>query len=142
MSSKSRVKQPTHKSLANEVLAVVLVAIAALLLLSVITYDPNDPSWNTISPPRHPNNIIGTVGAHIGDFFLQLFGLASLVIPILLILIAARAFFSDQAGIHARKAIGAVLLLIAFSGFLALFPKPGLKMLEHAGSNGGAVGYI
>ncbi|HEX8090648.1 MAG TPA: DNA translocase FtsK [Blastocatellia bacterium] len=142
MAIKSRTKPSSKKSLANEVLAVILAAVATLLALSLITYDPKDPSWNSIGPQRSPSNIIGVVGAYAGDFFLQLFGLAALMIPVLLVLIAARTFFSARAEVPARKAAGAALLLVALSGFLALFPKAGFSILERYASNGGAVGYI
>src|SRR5215216_741423 len=142
MATKTRAKPSNKKSLANEVLAVVLAAIATLLLLSLVTYDPKDPSWNSIGPERSPSNIIGITGAYVGDFFLQLFGVAALAIPLLLTLIAARTFFSDRAEIPVRKALGAGLLLMALSGFLALFPTLGLGLLEHSRSNGGMIGYI
>jgi DNA segregation ATPase FtsK/SpoIIIE, S-DNA-T family len=142
MATKSRTKPSSKKSLANEVLAVVLAAIATLLMLSLITYDPRDPSGNSIGPQRSPSNIIGVVGAYVSDFFLQLFGLAALAIPVLLVLIAARTFFSARAEIPVRKTVGAGLLLVALSGFLALFPKMGFNILERYASNGGAVGYI
>lgn len=140
--SKSRSKQTGGKSLANEVVAVVLVAVAVLLFLSLITYDPKDPSWNSSVPPHDPSNLIGLAGAYAGDFFLQLFGIASLIIPALLVLIAARAFFSEAAAIPLPKAFGALLLLIAFSGFLSLFPNIEIGLLANSSSNGGAVGYI
>ncbi|HVG19965.1 MAG TPA: DNA translocase FtsK 4TM domain-containing protein, partial [Blastocatellia bacterium] len=142
MATKSRTKPSSKKSLANEVLAVILAAIAALLTLSLLTYDSKDPSWNSIGPQRPPSNIIGVAGAYVGDFFLQLFGLAALAIPVLLILIAARTFFSARAEVPVRKAAGAGLLLVALSGFLALFPKLGFDILERYASNGGAVGYV
>ena len=41
-----------------------------------------------------------------------------------------------------RKAIGAALLLLVHSGFLALFAKAGVGLLERSRSNGGAVGYV
>jgi hypothetical protein len=81
------------------------------------------------------------VGAHISDLFLQLFGLASVALPILLILTAIRMFFSDRAPMPFRKATGALLLLIALSGFLALFPKIPLTLLTRH-DNGGLVGGI
>ncbi|HYP25826.1 MAG TPA: DNA translocase FtsK [Blastocatellia bacterium] len=140
--SKSRTKRTAGKSLANEVLAVVLVAAAALLMLSLVTYDPKDPSWNAEGPKQEVVNLIGVVGAYLADFFLQLFGLGALVIPVLLVLIAARAFFSDRAEVPVPKVIGATLLLVALSGFLALFPKLGLEILDNTRSNGGAVGHI
>ncbi len=140
--SKSRSKKTGGKSLANEVVAVVLVAVAVLLFLSLITYDPKDPSWNSSVPPHDPSNLIGLAGAYAGDFFLQLFGIASLIIPALLVMIAVRAFFSETAAIPLPKALGALLLLVAFSGFLSLFPNIEIGLLANSSSNGGAVGYI
>ena len=144
MANKPRTKSSNKKSHASEALAVVLVAAAVLLLLSVVTFNPKDPSWNSIGPLQQPRNIIGIFGAYVGDFFLQLFGLASLAIPVLLVLIAiaTRAFFSERTEIPVRKAFGAGLLLLALSGFLALFPKFGFSILEHSRSNGGGVGYV
>ena len=109
MSGRPRTKHSSTKSLANEVLAVVLVAASILLLLSLVTYDPLDPSWNSVGPQQEPRNLIGAFGAHASDFFLNWFGLASFLIPILLTVIAARAFFSGS--IPVRKVAGAMLLL-------------------------------
>lgn len=144
MAKKPRIKSSNKKSHASEALAVVLVAVAVLLLLSLVTFDPKDPSWNSTGPSQQPKNIIGLFGAYVGDFFLQLFGFASLAIPVLLVLIAiaTRAFFSERTEIPLRKALGAGLLLLALSGFLALFPKFGFSILEHSRSNGGGVGYV
>jgi DNA segregation ATPase FtsK/SpoIIIE, S-DNA-T family len=143
MAKKSRTKQTGKRSHVSEVLAVLLVAAAVLLFLSLITFNPKDASWNSI-PPQPPRNLIGTVGAHIGELFLNLFGLAALAIPFLFILIAVatRAFFSDHAEFPVRKSVGALLLLITLSGVLALFPKVGFVILDHSRSNGGAVGYV
>lgn len=139
MSGRPRTKPSSTKSLANEVLAVVLVAASVLLLLSLVTYDPRDPSWNLVGPQQEPGNVIGVFGAHVSDFFLNLFGLASLLIPVLLTIIAARAFFSGN--IPGRKIVGATLLLGAFSGFLSLFPDIKIGLLTRY-YNGGAVGHV
>jgi S-DNA-T family DNA segregation ATPase FtsK/SpoIIIE len=142
MTTRYRAKSSGGSSLANEVVAVLIVAAAVLLFLSFITYDPKDPSWNSVGPAEKPQNLIGLIGAYVADFFLQLFGLAAMVIPVLMTLIAVRVFFSDSARLPVRKAIGAALLLVVHSGFLALFAKAGIALLERSRSNGGAVGYI
>jgi S-DNA-T family DNA segregation ATPase FtsK/SpoIIIE len=141
MSNRSS-KQSSGRSLANEVVAVLLVAAAVLLGVSLLTYDPRDPSWNSVGPRQTPSNLIGIVGAYIGDFFLQLFGLAAFCIPVLFVLIAVRIFFSDRAEIPVRKVVGAALLLLAISGFISLFPKFGFELLANIRSNGGAAGYV
>lgn len=139
MSTKSRTKSSVKKSLANEVLAVVLIAAAVLLVLSLFTYDPRDPSPNSVGPQHDPRNAIGVVGAFISDVFLQWFGLASLLIPALLVIVALRAFSATRPGFPTRKAVGATLLLVAFSGFMALFPQIRIGLLTRA-YNGGAIG--
>ena len=143
MAKKARKRQTGSKSHVSEVLAVLLVAAAVLLFLSLVTFNPRDPSLNSVSP-QAARNLIGVTGAYIADLFLQMFGLGSLAVPLLLILIAVatRAFFSDQAAFPTRKSFGAVLLLVALSGFLALFPKAGVHLLDHSSTNGGAVGYV
>ena len=139
MSTKSRTKSSVKKSLANEVLAVVLIVAAVLLVLSIFTYDPRDPSPNSVGPQHEPHNVIGVVGAYISDVFLQWFGLASLLIPVLLVIVALRAFSSTKPGFPTRKTLGAALLLVAFSGFMALFPQIRIGLLTRA-YNGGAIG--
>jgi S-DNA-T family DNA segregation ATPase FtsK/SpoIIIE len=140
MVSRSYERRPAKKSLGNEVLAVVMVALAILLLLSLVTYDPKDLSWNSVGPDHAPANLIGQVGAHVSDFLLQMFGLASFAIPILLGLLGVRYFFSDGR-VPRKKLIGSVLMVVALSGFLALFPDIGVGLVKNA-RNGGAGGYL
>jgi S-DNA-T family DNA segregation ATPase FtsK/SpoIIIE len=142
MTTRYRAKSSGGSSLANEVIAVLVVAAAVLLFLSLITYDPKDPSWNSVGTSEKAQNLIGLLGAYIADFLLQFFGLAALVIPVLMTLIAVRVFFSDSSRLPVRKSIGAAALLVVHSGFLALFSKAGIGLLERSRSNGGAVGYV
>jgi S-DNA-T family DNA segregation ATPase FtsK/SpoIIIE len=138
MSSKSK----KHRSRTNEVLAVILIAFSVLLILSLVTYDPKDPSWNSVGPQQRLSNLIGIFGAYLADFLFSMFGLASLAIPVLMIVIAVRIFFAEEIGIPVKKAIGATLLLTATAGTFALFPKIAGHMLLHSASNGGMVGYL
>ena len=68
-----------------ELLGVALILAALVLLLSMITYDSSDPSWNTASGGGGVNNILGLAGAKIADFALQTLGLgAALLAPALI----------------------------------------------------------
>lgn len=140
MSTKSRTKPSGKKTLANEVLAVVLIAAAVLLVLSLLSHNPDDPSFNTAGSKHEPGNLIGVVGAIISDEFIQWFGLASFLIPALLVIVALRTFSAKRPGFPTRKALGATLLLIAFSGFLALFPE--VKIWGRPSNNGGVIGHL
>src|ERR1051325_1675417 len=131
-----------HRSKMNEVLAILLIALAILLILSLVTYDAKDPSWNSVGPQQRSSNLIGIFGSYISAFLLSIFGLAALFIPILMTVIAVRIFFAEELAMHVRKIIGATLLIIATSGFFALFPKIALGLLLHSASNGGMAGYL
>lgn len=142
MNARSAQRKSAVASLRNEVVAVVLFGMALLLLLSLVSYDPRDGSWNTAGPEREAqSNWIGSFGAYIADFFLQWFGLASFAIPPLLIMLGWRSFFARNGAFAARKAVGSVLLLVALSGFLALFPDVEVAIVENS-RNGGAIGYL
>ena len=129
------------RSIASEVVAVILIAIAIILLLSLATYSAKDASWNSIGPDHAPSNLIGRLGAHLSDVLLQLFGLASFTLPLILIAIGLRAIFVGGPGLPVRKAAGSLLLLIALSGLLSVLPEMSLGLLANS-RNGGAVGYL
>ncbi len=55
--------------------------IGLIFLLSIITYNPQDPSLFTYSKEK-PHNIFGIIGATIADFFFQFIGFSAYLIPI------------------------------------------------------------
>src|SRR5271170_1907880 len=76
---------PTRNRPLNMLLGTVLLLAAALLLLSLATYHPADPSLNTasgVSGPHTVRNWIGPSGAYLSDLLLQIFGLAAFALPL------------------------------------------------------------
>src|SRR5215471_5377867 len=141
MSRVERSNKPASRPVSAEVLAVVLIALAALLLLSLATYNPKDLSWNSTGPGHPPSNLIGRFGAYVSDFFIQLFGLASFSIPLLMGAIALRTLLGGDPVLPPRKIAGSALFLAALSGCAALFPEIGISILKNS-HNGGVIGYL
>jgi len=54
---------------------IMLAAIATALAL--ISYNPQDPSWNTAAS-AHPHNWLGTTGSYGADLIWQSFGIGGL----------------------------------------------------------------
>ena len=69
MSSKPKVSQSGYKSWTNEVLAIGLALLAVMLFLSLVTYSPKDPTFNTASSQQGTTNLIGVVGANLSNLF-------------------------------------------------------------------------
>jgi S-DNA-T family DNA segregation ATPase FtsK/SpoIIIE len=75
---------PTRNRPLNMLLGVVLILAAALLLLSLATYHPADPSFNSstgITGPHAVRNWIGPSGAYLSDLLLQAFGITAFGLP-------------------------------------------------------------
>ena len=64
-----------------ELIGLILIAISLLLLISLLSYSPEDPNFifpkNTIV-----KNLMGSKGSYVSDLFFQSFGLISILIPI------------------------------------------------------------
>jgi S-DNA-T family DNA segregation ATPase FtsK/SpoIIIE len=119
---------PTRSRRLNEVLGLALLATAALLLLALVSYTPGDPSLNTVGgiingdSIRSVHNWAGRAGASVSDLLLQIFGIASLIFPLLIGRLGVCWMRSRPQGSPAAKTIGTVLWLLAAPIALALIP--------------------
>ena len=66
-----------------ELLGLCLLTLAFLLLLTHLTYNSADPSFNTIGSSE-ATNLLGSIGAAVADISLQGLGLANIVVIIVL----------------------------------------------------------
>ena len=123
-------------------LAGLLIGVAGLLtLLSLISYTPYDPSFNTAAPAgADTRNWIGVAGAFFADALVQLFGWTAFLIPVGLVGIGIRRILGRPIGTPGTKAIGAFLLLVSMTSLLALFPYT--PLIQDVLGGGGLVGAL
>ena len=69
----------------NLVLGISLMAIGALGLIAIISYNALDKSLNTISDAP-PENILGIPGSYASDIMVQFFGILSIVVPTIFVI--------------------------------------------------------
>lgn len=106
------------QSRSNEIVAVVLLALAVLIFLCLVTYNPND-FVPFISPAsKESKNWIGIVGAIISGVLFQTVGLTALFLPFLIGLIAWRYFRSENLYPSVSRIIGSVIFVISLAGLL------------------------
>ncbi len=122
MASEVEKKQIASKtdSRGNEIIAVVLLAAALLVFLCLVTYSPNDWSFNTSSTQK-TQNWVGVVGSVIADLLFQTIGLTAYFLPALLGLIAWRFFRARDLSASVGRLFGYVLFVLSVSGLAALF---------------------
>src|SRR6201985_1287325 len=114
---------PTRNRRLNEVTGMLLLVSAALLFLALASYRPTDPSFNTVGAAGRPvHNWIGLVGASLSDFLLQLEGVASFIIPLMLAAVGWPWLRSRAAGSLGAKLSGVFLCLVFAPAVFGLLP--------------------
>ena len=126
----------------SEILGIGLMASALMLAVSLLSHSPGDPAWyfkETTARPTH--NLIGPAGAFLAEAFLQIFGLASYLLSMLLFFAGWNRFWCQPLDSRMSKVAGLGTLVLTFSGLLALalgeLPLGGQLMRA-----GGAVGQL
>ena len=102
---------PTSRPRLNEAVAVVFLFTGLFFLISLASYDPLDPSWNTATFAVKPVNLMGRFGAILGDFLLQAFGYAAYAIPILILALGWNWVRSSPIQTPWAKVVGAAMLV-------------------------------
>ncbi len=73
---------PSRYTRLNEAVGFLLLLLGLAVVLSLVSYSPADPSWNTATAAPHANNLLGLAGAKWSDFLLQAFGISAFLLPL------------------------------------------------------------
>src|SRR3989442_8456515 len=116
-----RRESPAARGFWSEAMAIVLMAIAVLLVLSLGSYRADDPvpwplgHWS--DEPVH--NVVGITGALSAELLRQLFGYASWAVPPLLLLLGWEIFWR-RSGRALSRSFGSLLLVLSAAACLHL----------------------
>ena len=119
-------------------------ALALILFVALVTYDPNDPAFSSTGQQGPVMNLIGPFGAWLSDLFFVLFGGPAFLFPLMLGF-AGWTLYRERAS---REPIDRRTLGLRGAGFvLALATSCGLATLHFAGgtlpnSAGGVLGAL
>jgi S-DNA-T family DNA segregation ATPase FtsK/SpoIIIE len=75
---------PTRFPRLNEAAGLVSLFAGLFIVLSLISFHPQDPSWNLATGATRAHNLTGKAGSYTADLCFQLFGLCSFTIPAIL----------------------------------------------------------
>ncbi len=117
-----RLIDPTPIQRLNEAIGVVFLFLSLFLTLSLVSYHPSDPSWNTTTGPVAPGNLTGSIGSHLADLLLQSFGLASFLLPLCILILAWKWIRSQAINHQLLRLAGFLLMLASVSATLSLLP--------------------
>ena len=138
MTTEERIEK--KEKVTKEMKGMAFAAAGIFLGVALASFNGEDLSFNSVSTAMETHNLGGRFGAQLADVFLQLFGLASYLIPGTLIYLTYRAFSSDVIRWRRYKWVGFTLLLISLSGLFAF----NLQFTEFLGQrvpSGGFIGF-
>jgi S-DNA-T family DNA segregation ATPase FtsK/SpoIIIE len=122
---------------ALEAIGAVLVLFSLLLAVTLLTFDPRDPSLNT-AIDGEARNFLGRDGALVADLLIQSLGLAAFVIPLVILGWAFRLLLQRPLDRLPRR-LGLLLAGLVFAAASA-FAVPDAPLSLPAGP-GGAIGW-
>ncbi len=134
------VKVQHRQNLKQEFLAVLGLAAAVFVLLALLTYHHEDPSWGSYSSAP-VKNAMGLVGAYLAGGLFSLLGLAAFLLPLGLVWISLGYF--RWAEVDRLWLIGAILFILSASFLLELVnPGPEYFIFSRYPTGGGLIGVV
>jgi S-DNA-T family DNA segregation ATPase FtsK/SpoIIIE len=131
---------PTRFHRLNEAGGLVFLFTGFFFILCLISYHPQDPSWNSVTSAARAHNLIGLAGSYTADLCFQLLGLSAFSMPVLLWMMAWKWIRSDAIPAATVKVIGAAVLFLSVSTALSI--RPFWRPWNGAFSAGGVVGIL
>ena len=120
-----------------EILGFVVLLLGILLLISLISYSPNDPNF-IFSDTIEIKNLLGFRGSFVSDLFFQSIGLISYLVSITLIITGVNIFKTKDLFLIVENFFYVVLYSILGSLFLNFFYEDAFSL--YINGNGGFVG--
>ncbi len=145
---KKKIDPSSHKSKRKrrispvEIIGILLLFLAIFSFISLISYDPQDPSWaNVTSADQKIHNYGGRVGASLAEALFQFSGLTSFLILLALLYLGFQLLLPREKRHFLVKAGGVLILFLLLSSFLfLLFRTFSWKGIEIQA--GGLIGYM
>src|SRR2546429_690514 len=118
---------PTKRPRLNEAVGLVLFTLTVLVLLSLVSYHPTDPSFNVSHDPLSDSsvqNFIGRFGSTLADLLLQVLGYPAFLLPVIFSIFGWKWIRSRQMQNPWAKCVGIVCLVGSSCALLGLlFPN-------------------
>ncbi|MEM1157107.1 MAG: DNA translocase FtsK [Verrucomicrobiota bacterium] len=132
-------KPATEIKMAHELAAIVLMGVGILLLLALVSFEPNDVPFFSVGHGGEIDNFIGPVGAYVAAGLVIAFGAASYMVPIVMGIGGVLLIFAVRVN-YWMKLLWFALIIITGAGLLQ-FMEPVIRPIDGMDWPGGVVGY-
>jgi len=110
--------QPDNKRM-REIKGIVCLALAVFLLLGLISYYPQDPSFTHFTAEgKAAHNFTGPVGSYTADSLIRLLGVSSFFLPLIFLLCSFLYFVRAEFTISKSGFLGTIFFVVSFAGLM------------------------
>lgn len=127
------------KKFRQDVIAISFLGTGLFLALALISYNPFDPSMNSIGQGLKATNYCGIVGSFLADMLYQFFGLAAWVVVGSCLRMAYASFRGESLNLKNIRFVWALLLIVNLASLLSLY-LPNIKVFHEQIYLGGLLG--
>ncbi len=136
MAKSKEMDEATEGSPLRDLIGFLLLAVSVFSFISIISYHPMDPSWNTVTSGSFVQNYGGMVGSYLADVLMQFFGYAAYLLPLALLGATWSIVFRPTFQGAVIRLIGFLFIVISFSLFLALLGGDAERLVPWGGATG------
>jgi S-DNA-T family DNA segregation ATPase FtsK/SpoIIIE len=132
-------KKETVNKRTREIKGAVCLALAFFLLLCLVSYHPQDPSFThvpLIASGQVTHNFTGKAGSYTADSLIRLLGIASFLLPLMLLFCSFKYFLSQDFSVNTHRAVGFLFFALSFAGIMALLFQGGITLYGELLKNG------
>lgn len=130
-------KKETNTKRTREIKAVVFLAMAIFLLLCLVSYHPQDPSFtHFVAGGQANHNFTGKVGSYTADSLIRLLGVASFLLPVFLFVCSFQYFFRPEFTVTKSRSVGFLFFVLSFAGIMALLINGSINIYGESLKNG------
>ncbi|MEE8483770.1 MAG: DNA translocase FtsK 4TM domain-containing protein [Nitrospinota bacterium] len=116
------VKNVLRHSIFKEAAGIFWIAFSILVVISLVSYDPFDPSFShAVSEKSQALNYAGIVGAYLSDAIIQLIGSAGFALPVIALALGLLLFRSEPFSFVSSLLGGGALFLVSSCAFIFIF---------------------
>ncbi len=112
--------QQKDNSRFNEIIGILLIAAGLLILMSLMSYHSDDPSFSTAPQQAGVKNWAGVAGAYLSDSLFQLFGGSAYLFPFFAFIFGWKKALNIESKRFYLELTGAVIFLLSLSAFLTI----------------------
>lgn len=127
------------KKFRQDVIAISFLGLGVFFALALFSYNPFDPSLNSIGQGFRATNYCGIVGSFLADMLYQFFGFAAWVLVGSLIKMSFASFQGESLNLKNIRFVWALLLIVNIASLLSLY-LPTTKIFRDQIYLGGLLG--